>query len=275
MNLPKMPSPTNPLALLAIFVWLNYGVAALFFSYGESEFSGALKWVMVLFIVLYPIGVFIGFLYLVIKHHTKLYAPMDYGDPTLFLKLADPVQVGERLQEEARALEDQGESVSNSVVRAPQVRPSVANAALVERLAFQKLQEVYSGPVQREVRLYSGKALIEQKEGQNTAHTGLVVDGVIHSGSSRVFVEIKFANAERFKEPVNQAMRLMKDLASSLGGNANKFVVVIVLAHEGQKSFDDAEAQIQRLAMSHKKVDVIIYSFHGLLKEFGLVGVEG
>lgn len=73
----------NPLGIIALFIVLIYGFATL-----AVTFSNNLKdyiVVFVYFLVLFPVIVFIGFLWLVSKHHDKIYGPSDFRNEDNFL----------------------------------------------------------------------------------------------------------------------------------------------------------------------------------------------
>ena len=75
---------SNPLGIIALFIVLIYGLACLVIMQGsnlQTHDITALVW----FLIGFPTIVFGGFLWIVIKHHTKLYAPKDYNNNEDFL----------------------------------------------------------------------------------------------------------------------------------------------------------------------------------------------
>ena len=77
----------NPLGIIALFIALIYGVACLTFSFSKSIPANMIAWVIG-FIIGYPFIVLVTFVYLVTKHHTKLYAPRDFQRPEDFIECA-------------------------------------------------------------------------------------------------------------------------------------------------------------------------------------------
>lgn len=75
----------SPLGIIALFIVLVYGFASLVVSFGKN-ISGHIG-PLIYFLVLFPVIVFIGFLWLVSKHHNKLYGPSDFKDEENFLKM--------------------------------------------------------------------------------------------------------------------------------------------------------------------------------------------
>lgn len=75
---------SNPLGIIALFIVLIYGLTCLVIMQGnnlQTHDITALVW----FLIGFPTIVFGGFLWIVIKHHTKLYAPKDYNNNEDFL----------------------------------------------------------------------------------------------------------------------------------------------------------------------------------------------
>ncbi len=72
----------NPLGIIALAFVLIYGIAG-FLAKGGS-FDPPEKRILTWFLALFPVLVLAVFTYLVIFHHTKLYAPYDYKDEKHF-----------------------------------------------------------------------------------------------------------------------------------------------------------------------------------------------
>lgn len=74
----------SPLGIIALFIVLVYGFASLVVGLG----SGLSEYVvpLIYFMVFFPVLVFLGFLWLVAKHHNKLYGPSDFRNEENYLK---------------------------------------------------------------------------------------------------------------------------------------------------------------------------------------------
>ena len=74
----------SPLGIIALFIVLVYGFASLAVGFGShlSEHVAPL----IYFMVLFPVLVFFGFLWLVAKHHNKIYGPSDFRDEDNYIK---------------------------------------------------------------------------------------------------------------------------------------------------------------------------------------------
>ncbi|MDP6967550.1 MAG: response regulator [Gammaproteobacteria bacterium] len=74
----------SPLGVIALFIVLVYGFASLVVAFGQNLTNYIAP--LVCFMVFFPVIVFCGFVWLVAKHHSKLYGPSDFKDEDNFLK---------------------------------------------------------------------------------------------------------------------------------------------------------------------------------------------
>jgi len=74
----------SPLGIIALFIVLVYGFASLVVGFGNS--LGDQTTPLIWFLFIFPFVVFFGFLWLVAKHHSKLYGPSDFANEENFLK---------------------------------------------------------------------------------------------------------------------------------------------------------------------------------------------
>ena len=74
----------SPLGIIALFIVLVYGFASLVVAFGNNLTDHVAP--LIYFMVCFPVIVFGGFLWLVSKHHNKLYGPSDFKDEENFLK---------------------------------------------------------------------------------------------------------------------------------------------------------------------------------------------
>jgi len=89
----------NPLGIIALFISLIYGFACLVLSSSISNLHEPCERLpLIWFIIGFPITILIGFVFLVTKHHQKLYSPSDYGSSESFLKTIDGSKKFEAVQ---------------------------------------------------------------------------------------------------------------------------------------------------------------------------------
>lgn len=74
----------SPLGIIALFIVLVYGFASLVVGLGQNLTNHIAP--LIYFMVFFPVIVFCGFLWLVAKHHNKLYGPSDFKDEENFIK---------------------------------------------------------------------------------------------------------------------------------------------------------------------------------------------
>lgn len=75
----------TPLGIIALFIILVYGFASLVVGLGQNLQNHVEP--LIYFLVGFPVIVFLGFLWLVAKHHNKLYGPSDFKDENNFVKM--------------------------------------------------------------------------------------------------------------------------------------------------------------------------------------------
>jgi hypothetical protein len=76
----------NPLGIIALFISLIYGFACLVLGFASSNLETCERILLIYFLMGFPILILATFIYLVVKHHKKLYAPSDYKDEKNFFK---------------------------------------------------------------------------------------------------------------------------------------------------------------------------------------------
>ena len=77
----------NPLGIIALFISLIYGFACLVLSTSVKNLNNSVERLpLIWFIIGFPILILVSFILLVIFHHEKLYAPVDYKDEDNFIK---------------------------------------------------------------------------------------------------------------------------------------------------------------------------------------------
>ncbi len=90
----------NPLGIIALFIVLIYGVAALVLGFTGNSLDPNQRWPLVWFLVLFPVIVLAVFTWLVSRHPTKLYSPADFQEETHFLQAIGVDIVGRGVEKE-------------------------------------------------------------------------------------------------------------------------------------------------------------------------------
>lgn len=134
----------NPLGIIALFVSLIYGFACLVLSSSINNLVCSCERLpLIYFIIIFPIIILIAFLYLVVKHHTKLYAPSDFRNDDSFIQVYEKSGNGMKLINEILELNNAAQSteIETSIQPEPGEKPSTENKTVEYG---QKPQETYS-----------------------------------------------------------------------------------------------------------------------------------
>jgi hypothetical protein len=75
MPMPQLKNlaPRNPLSIIALSISLIYGISAILLGASVKDLQPHNQDRLVWFIILFPVAILAGFLWLVIGHHRKLY----------------------------------------------------------------------------------------------------------------------------------------------------------------------------------------------------------
>lgn len=76
----------NPLGIIALFIVLVYGLAALVTAFANS-LTASERLPLVWFLVIFPVLVLVAFTWLVSRHSSKLFAPSDFRDEENYVKM--------------------------------------------------------------------------------------------------------------------------------------------------------------------------------------------
>jgi tetratricopeptide (TPR) repeat protein len=129
----------NPLGIIALFIVLVYGTAGLVFGLSGSQFDAQQKWALILFLVLFPVLVFFGFVWLVAKHSHRLYAPSDFRNDDSFVQLNKKLSVIE-VRQQAAEVDPRGDSDSAFTALQGLIKADQAEAAKNLAKAFLKVE---------------------------------------------------------------------------------------------------------------------------------------
>ncbi|MBU6445592.1 MAG: hypothetical protein KGR48_16950 [Alphaproteobacteria bacterium] len=282
----KIPSwlVKNPLGIVALFISLIYAMSAALLGVSVERLTPANQTTLVWFIVAFPFAVLGAFLWLVINHHNKLYAPSDYRTDEGFLsasRIAPPASLGARLQAEI----DEGPVVpitvgddtekpanqeeGNKAIESPNDVPTVSNPArrleetyLLEGLVFQELQRELGGSILREVEMSLG-------EGDHVR-----VDGVVRTDREVVAVDVNILRS-RLDRTLSQARALMDKFILSAARNKSdmqpfRLIEVFVLDGDVAERYRSSLVHLQQ--QSSFPVDIRIFTARYLREKYGIIG---
>jgi hypothetical protein len=267
----------NPLGIIALFISLIYGFACLVVTSEAADFEYSLLAPLVWFLVVFPVLVLVAFVYLVSKHHTKLYAPSDFKDENNFWKPLTTAKINERLTDEAILIdENYNESeISQETIQDDevnnQVTVSVPSTSKVENDSNHKAiilpekcnkkntpneiekREKYFNNVKNEYFLIEELAIrkvaselnakIDRHVQINFANgVSIETDGVSFIKNKLYLFEVKYIKGDHISSAMIQNIRRIIERAETVNDIKTKFVLIVV--HDS-KNGEDIKKKIQ------------------------------
>lgn len=232
----------NPLGIIALFIVLIYGFAALTLGINSTLLPEE-RLPLVWFLVLFPTVVLFTFAWLVINHHEKLYAPSDYRDDTAFMKTLSPEQQRVKVDQDVKALVEQSSSQNLVATPEPDIRTTVV---IAEDLVIRELESEYGVSINRQVSV------------GNVAQ----FDGVLIRQGEVFTVEVKYTPSQLSRTNVAEYLQGLETIARNLPWRRFKAIYAVV--------FDDLE-ELDVTKESSRLQDVInAFPFNVILKIYGL-----
>ena len=121
----------NPLGVIALFIVLVYGLAALTTA-AATTLTAEERTLLVYFLALFPVGVLLVFVYLVTCHIGKLYGPGDFQDEENFLIAAALLGAAAAKKQSPGTGDDMGKIVGSARVVASARRPRAMRVLWVD-----------------------------------------------------------------------------------------------------------------------------------------------
>jgi hypothetical protein len=110
----------NPLGIIGLFISLIYGFACLVLSTSISNLQSANERIpLIWFIIIFPLLILGAFIFLVVNHHEKLYAPSDFRNDDSFIETMSGKKIKKKQEKEAELLN----SADNSIIEI--VKPEI------------------------------------------------------------------------------------------------------------------------------------------------------
>lgn len=250
---------------MALLIVLVYAIAALLFASSSDRLTPSQGWLLVLFIVTFPLFVLAALAWLVARHHTKLYAPTDFRDEDTFIRALRPLTAEEEknrlLTEHQRTLELEASSPAareDAREGRPDSGPELRSEIwLARELGIRAVAFEYGVMMTRQV-VVAGD---------------VQVDGVFHNEDGFHAVEVKFIRDRGHAASiVQQAIERAGRLATRLR-HWSHCAYILVFVHEGlaaediQRVREEAGRRIN--SQSQARMRVIIHDLEKLRKEYG------
>lgn len=292
---------TNPLGIIALFISLIYGFACLVLAFGKNAYDCAVIFPLVYFIVFFPILILISFIFLVVFHHQKLYAPMDYRYEDNFFKIIDKNRQNERLENEIAEIESAEDNFSNDQEQTEELDlhdkvddTQNKNSASVQ---FRKtgiggikkakdpdvkkiaVPSNFSGPNVDQLKkfyLLTEELAIKKLEHEynvnifrqvqlNIGNETFEVDGLCKLKNRTLLFEIKYVKGNLLSAKVIKSFERMADLISLEKDIKLKLVVVIV---HGSSFGEKLRDQLYKVFKNNKFIEFKFYNIDKLQEAF-------
>ena len=226
----------NPLGVIGLFLVLIYGFASLVTSAGRL--LPAERWPLIWFLVVFPPLLLGAFIWLVIGHHTKLYAPMDFRSDEAFLRPQTPQEQRERIESEAGPLPsstqpaepppetvESRDHLSERRTALSQRHRRLINQVLIEDLVLRDLQLRYPKPLSRRVAVGSSGPRLQ-------------VDAAVRDGDAIHVIEIFRVNERvdlrsRVRDFLARTEPVAQELLQSGPPYIFKVIAAVVVEGEG------------------------------------------
>ncbi len=244
----------NPLGIIALFISMIYGIAGLVLTISNNTLDINQNWVLIWFIVSFPVLILIAFIYLVVMHHQKLYSPSDYKDERNFFRPLSEVEREQKLKEDVNLIidEQQLEIAENSM---NDVKPNThieennqntnelidsnkKNSSVLEKLKntsmnfaatlenfYFVIEEVVLRRLEKELRVS-----VSRQMALDTNNTTAQFNGVAFKKDETIGIEIKYINSFNISsETVQQIRKVINNVISNEELNYKfRFIFVFV-----------------------------------------------
>lgn len=241
---PSKYSVRNPLGVVALFISLIYGIAALLLGAAASTLASWERAPLIGFVVTFPVIVLYVFYLLVTKHHGKLYGPGDYERDDSFLRtLSDPEKEARLDAEVEETIREVQIPAQNVEVRREVIREKLINA---EQLALSQLEKELG---------------IEPEKGVNISPDQYYFDAEFRTEEDEmILVEIKYLWQSWISTSVVKEFLYKATLTSEYMSLKTSFIMVLVCDFEEDKF--DSVIQTWDHAVEDSKINVSLRLFN-------------
>lgn len=246
----------NPLGIIALFISLVYGFACIVLSTASSNLEPIERIPLIWFLVLFPIIIMLSFLFLVTKHHRKLYGPSDFKDEKIFLETID-IKTQKRILSESTVIKTKDFHDSSTGINSKIER--LKNYLIAENLTLRILEKEYNSPIKRNVRFPSHKNWF---------------DGIIEFEKKIIGIEIKYWDKidNDFNESISlhyrRRLHTFQRVVKQFYSNRDFLLELVVVANCDNKEF---QLTLNKIMLKEVGVNVKFLKFNELKRQFGIV----
>lgn len=246
----------NPLGIIALFISLIYGFACLVLSTVSSNLEPYERIPLIWFLVIFPVIIMLSFLFLVTKHHRKLYGPSDFKDERIFLETMDIKSQKDTLRETIESVVYNEQSKS----KYQQLKNEKLKGFLIsENLSLRLLEKEYKSPLRRNVRFKGHK------------HS---FDGIIETQEEFIGIEIKYFDKleSEFFEPIalhyKRKLHSFLRVARQFSPNKNHLLELIIISNE---NIDEFKKILDETLKIEPSINTRYIRYSELKQQFGIM----
>ena len=259
----------NPLGIIALFIVLVYGIAALVLGVSSSSLQPDERLPLIYFLVFFPVIVLVAFYRLVAIHHVKLYAPLDYQDKEGFFRALSPLEQKQKLEEEIKSIEYETKTVEkspskSSIDKVKSVEMEGVGIlktmstrhvyVLAEELAFREIESEFGVSVHRQVAV-----------GRD-----LGFDGIFLQQGKPMVIEIKYTKRiEHMKAVWRKELGRFAGIAKSMKPEPSFLFVVVAEGLSGEKTNFFINELMKIAEDVNLPVGIRFYDFDELKEKYG------
>lgn len=247
--------PTNPIGVIALFISFCYGAATIVIGTNIDNFSGANeRQPLIWFVIVFPLIVLGVFVYLVVEHHTKLYAPGDFRSDAGFWR---PLTEKEKRKKEKETEKKQKTLQTMEIKEDLQNKTSQdcnhsLNVDIVESLIVRKLSRDYG----------------RQFSDNDTAFVGkngnrMVFDAVSIDSQYFIAVEIKYCPS---KISINQFVDRVRPFLNQARKEVSDRLMIILAIFTDWNDAEALEKLKSKIKIEFPQITTIIYTKKDLIE---------
>ena len=203
----------NPLGIIGLFISLIYGFECLVLSKSISNLNSPVERIpLIWFIIIFPIVILGAFLYLVVNHHEKLYAPSDFRDDNAFIETMSGKKIKEKQEKEAELLSsaEEEEDLTTNKIPEPKIKEEPVNQEKTEatketpKLDKQEIAIRFANSEKWAIKELELKYNIPFRTNQRivTNNMKLELDAYGQNSSKVIIAEVKYWHSHRSVKPL-------------------------------------------------------------------------
>lgn len=269
----------NPLGIIALFVSLIYGFACLVLSTSISNLKGENERLpLIWFIIAFPLIILIAFVFLVVKHHEKLYSPSDYRADDAFIQTIGKDKIKEKQLKEVKELE-QAKIKENIVGEEDLKSEKIDTEKQIEKVEPETIKESKEQllSIYKNAELWATKelslkynVLFKNNVSVNVQSRKIELDAFGTSDKGNFIAEIKYWKSNKsdrnLKLSIQEFLSQHKHLESTFSRN-REFKLIVVIVFDNLKNVNKSDL-LGFVKNIYNNADVEFFDYEELRKNY-------